>query len=1058
MNFQVASWGDMSCSAVKNNIDYVPVALFDANGEESIKQTLDIALSSVRVRSDASSPVNVTMNVSGVVGVNQFTPVASIPIGGSGEQPVIDLNVVFPPTGVEQGIAFLCNGTFTGLLVVEGSLDGVNFNPIGDGFQGSVQSPSLLGSNAPLEFSPLTTRDLVRYIKVVLNGVASTAVAITMGGTNSAGGSAGAPMDVYVTTGGGVTAQALGTAFSPPRPSASVVLGTEVTIDTFSPGVSFAAVVIGPFTTLHNSFGAVLIGLAGDIEDSPDAIAIGNSVFVHSGCNNAIVIGVGSTTGTNCNNAVLVGPNSDIGASSQDASIFGSSNQIGDNNNANTMCGTFLTMGQNCNDDGIFGVFNSIGDGVGVSYAVGLGLRIEANVNNGLIFGVGGHIGHDSTNCNVFGSGANIYENCHVCDIVGTGSIISPNCDNVSVFGSGHSIGSSVLVSTIMGEGCQIADLLTNIIAVGFGVQVQANRTVAVGYSAGVAADNAIAIGTYAQANATTGDNIAIGSFSTSSGAAAIAFGSNTSVGGGGSVAIGLGSTVGLSDQCVAIGQGTTIYDGHSFCFAFESSLINDGAAVSTVTSFSSVIQGTLSAPAEFIFTFGSNLYRCSHVTAIDCGPNFNVGTPYGDTSLVFAFQSTIGRDHANCQRIIAMQSNIQDDTSDVVALLNSHLQRECTNIFASAGVIGVQCNNIVAFMGGVDSLSVDTFVFNSEILGGSFGNPSHNNIAFNCNMGVLSNNSVQSCIGFNGVIGQGVEAVIVLNGSVGDDVLDVSLFNSYAAGSSSSLFGAESQFESGCGTIFAFGAHIYGAAGNITTFNASITPPSFNGFVVGNREDSPIVVQGGVSILCTYGGVGEILNTIGVLSFVDDGSVGSVGLLGNLAANTTNSVAILGTVNSRAISSIAIGWHSWAGRDDFGENGGADIAIGPYASVFQSYNSIAIGNSARVSIQNSRHRSDNAIAFGYQAVIDDFCPGSIAIGYGAHATAAGEVVIGNNVSPITKFHVATTGHDLVDFDTAAMAAALDSSMYLLYKNGAGTVVLNKVLVEAVTGYLHVPA
>lgn len=47
---------------------------------------------------------------------------------------------------------------------------------------------------------------------------------------------------------------------------------------------------------------------------------------------------------------------------------------------------------------------------------------------------------------------------------------------------------------------------------------------------------------------------------------------------------------------------------------------------------------------------------------------------------------------------------------------------------------------------------------------------------------------------------------------------------------------------------------------------------------------------------------------------------------------------------------------------------------------------------------------------------------------------------------------------DLFSFDVSALVAALDSSMFLLYKDSGGNVVSNQVKVEALTGYLHVPA
>lgn len=85
-----------------------------------------------------------------------------------------------------------------------------------------------------------------------------------------------------------------------------------------------------------------------------------------------------------------------------------------------------------------------------------------------------------------------------------------------------------------------------------------------------------------------------------------------------------------------------------------------------------------------------------------------------------------------------------------------------------------------------------------------------------------------------------------------------------------------------------------------------------------------------------------------------------------------------------------------------------------------------------------------------------DYVPVAIFDANGEESIKQTLVIIGNSTLPITKFHVATTSTDLVDFDVAAMVSALDSSMYLLYKNTLGTVVFNKVQVRAGTGDLYV--
>jgi hypothetical protein len=168
----------------QNDVDFVPVAIFDASGDESIKQSLPMALKSVKVRSAARNPVSVTMNVSGILapGENHFVALATLAAGASGLQPVIDLGTLFPPSGLEKDLAALCSGQFSGLVAVEGSMDGVNFNAIG-GFRSDPQPVALLGSQPRLEFSPLLTTDLVRYIRINVEGRITGTTVITYGGS-----------------------------------------------------------------------------------------------------------------------------------------------------------------------------------------------------------------------------------------------------------------------------------------------------------------------------------------------------------------------------------------------------------------------------------------------------------------------------------------------------------------------------------------------------------------------------------------------------------------------------------------------------------------------------------------------------------------------------------------------------------------------------------------------------------------------------------------------------------------------------------------------------------
>lgn len=247
----------------QNDVDFVPVAIFDANGEESIKIAVALALSSVRVRSQAQAPFNVTMNVSGVLGVgaNQFTTVATIPAGGTGQSAVIDLFAVFPPSGVEQDLGFLCTGGVQDTLTIEGSLDGVDFNPIGNGFVAPKQSPSLLGGSQQLEFSPLVTDALVRYLKVNLNGVASSPIVVTFGGSNPASGSGPVttPLDLVVTSKTGQSLRGIGTV-DPASGSTSTVTMCNSSVGA-STDSSFAA--SGATITDHDSYCVAIAGAGG---------------------------------------------------------------------------------------------------------------------------------------------------------------------------------------------------------------------------------------------------------------------------------------------------------------------------------------------------------------------------------------------------------------------------------------------------------------------------------------------------------------------------------------------------------------------------------------------------------------------------------------------------------------------------------------------------------------------------------------------------------------------------------------------------------------------------
>jgi hypothetical protein len=182
-----------------NGVNFTPIMEFDAGGEESIKQTLDLAVASVLLRSEATSPVGVTLNISGVTsGTNHFTTLGTYLPGTSGLQPIIDLNVLFPPTSVEQDINIICLGGFEGILVVRGSMDGIHFTPMAS-FRADHQPINLSGPAPILNFSASLTKDLIRYIQLDLQGIVSDTTVVSYGGANpptSGGGSGSASVAV----------------------------------------------------------------------------------------------------------------------------------------------------------------------------------------------------------------------------------------------------------------------------------------------------------------------------------------------------------------------------------------------------------------------------------------------------------------------------------------------------------------------------------------------------------------------------------------------------------------------------------------------------------------------------------------------------------------------------------------------------------------------------------------------------------------------------------------------------------------------------------------------
>jgi hypothetical protein len=171
--------GRYNLLASHDDVHFDPVLSFNAGGEAGIEQVLEGTYRSFRLESRAAAQGTVTCHVSGVdgAGENFFLTVASVGAGFSGLSPVVDTSAAIPPTGPEDATCFLARGAFRGTLVVLGSVDGVEFNPVG-----SWQVDRLPeGSPTDLELAPLSTFDETRYVRVQLIGVAMGPLVVTVG-------------------------------------------------------------------------------------------------------------------------------------------------------------------------------------------------------------------------------------------------------------------------------------------------------------------------------------------------------------------------------------------------------------------------------------------------------------------------------------------------------------------------------------------------------------------------------------------------------------------------------------------------------------------------------------------------------------------------------------------------------------------------------------------------------------------------------------------------------------------------------------------------------------
>lgn len=165
------------------------------------------------------------------MGTNNFVALPVIPAGLNqpSESAAVDLYAVVPPNGFSpNGVSVILSGNFTGVIALVGSLDGVNYRPLTEGFNAGAQTdPSRPFS---LEFPPQLFTDLVRYVKwkVLKNTKILTNVSITLGGE----------LNCDCATGGDGKILITGADTTPGYASAKIVAGTNTTLTVLNPGAN----------------------------------------------------------------------------------------------------------------------------------------------------------------------------------------------------------------------------------------------------------------------------------------------------------------------------------------------------------------------------------------------------------------------------------------------------------------------------------------------------------------------------------------------------------------------------------------------------------------------------------------------------------------------------------------------------------------------------------------------------------------------------------------------------------------------------------------------------
>lgn len=117
------------------------------------------------------------------MGANNFIAFAPIPVGTAvGPQAAVDLWTLVPSTGLNKDFTVICSGEFIGTISIEGSLNGVDYSPVGGFSLGQRANEQI--QDGQFDLAPINVLNVVRYlrVRVGLGTVIRTPVYVTIGG------------------------------------------------------------------------------------------------------------------------------------------------------------------------------------------------------------------------------------------------------------------------------------------------------------------------------------------------------------------------------------------------------------------------------------------------------------------------------------------------------------------------------------------------------------------------------------------------------------------------------------------------------------------------------------------------------------------------------------------------------------------------------------------------------------------------------------------------------------------------------------------------------------